>query len=97
MNNSSDAEKRVAVLVDCDNTAPEILDFTLRVVPRRGSLKRTDQACSPQTHGHSGLLDMIRTYGLLQVNQESSCHWSVKIVPKTEDVTGPNAPGAADH
>ncbi len=32
MNNNADAEKRVAVLVDCDNTTPEILDYTLRVV-----------------------------------------------------------------
>lgn len=33
-------------------------------------LKRTDAAFSPQTHGHSGLLDMLRTYGLLIVQRE---------------------------
>ena len=36
MNNNADAEKRVAVLVDCDNTTPEILDYTLRVVAQFG-------------------------------------------------------------
>ena len=36
MNNSADAEKRVAVLVDCDNTSPEILEYALRVVAQFG-------------------------------------------------------------
>lgn len=31
-----DAESRVAVLVDCDNTSPEILEFALRVVAQFG-------------------------------------------------------------
>lgn len=30
------AEARVAVLVDCDNTTPEILEYALRVVPQFG-------------------------------------------------------------
>ena len=29
-------ESRVAVLVDCDNTTPEILEFALRVVAQFG-------------------------------------------------------------
>lgn len=33
---SSAAEARVAVLVDCDNTTPEILEYALRVVPQFG-------------------------------------------------------------
>jgi uncharacterized protein (TIGR00288 family) len=33
---SSDAEVRVAVLVDCDNTTPEILEYALRVVAQFG-------------------------------------------------------------
>ena len=28
------AESRVAVLVDCDNTSPEVLEHALRVFPR---------------------------------------------------------------
>lgn len=33
---SAAAEARVAVLVDCDNTTPEILEYALRVVPQFG-------------------------------------------------------------
>lgn len=33
---SADKESRVAVLVDCDNTTPEILEFALRVVAQFG-------------------------------------------------------------
>lgn len=37
MNNTS-ADRRVAVLVDCDNTTPEILEHTLRVVAQFGRM-----------------------------------------------------------
>lgn len=40
-------------------------------------LKRMDPAFSPQTYGHSGLLNMIRTYDLLALQQEAGGHWSV--------------------
>ncbi len=49
-------------------------------------LKRTDPAFSPQVYGHSGLLDMLRTYDLLTVQQESGGHWSVRLSPKADDV-----------
>lgn len=42
-------------------------------------LRRTDSAFTPNTYGHSGLLDMLRTYDLLQLNQEAGGHWSVKL------------------
>ncbi len=42
-------------------------------------LKRTDPAFSPQTYGHAGLLDMLRTYDLLTLQQEAGGHWSVKL------------------
>jgi uncharacterized protein (TIGR00288 family) len=45
-------------------------------------LKRTDPAFSPQTYGHSGLLDMIKTYDLLVSQQEPGGHWSVRLAPK---------------
>lgn len=45
-------------------------------------LKRTDPAFSPQTYGHSGLLDMIKTYDLLAATQEPGGHWSVRLTPK---------------
>lgn len=44
-------------------------------------LKRTDPAFSPQGYGHSGLLDMLRTYDLLAVQQEPGGHWSVHLNP----------------
>lgn len=40
-------------------------------------LKRTDPAFSPKTYGHSGLLDMLRTYDLLQLYPEKGGHFTV--------------------
>lgn len=53
-------------------------------------LKRTDPAFSPQTHGHSGLLDMLRAYELLVLQQEPGGHWTVRPVPSAD--TPPHAP-----
>lgn len=47
-------------------------------------LKRTDPAFSPQTYGHSGLLNMVKTYDLLIAHQEDGGHWSVSLAPKAE-------------
>jgi uncharacterized protein (TIGR00288 family) len=47
-------------------------------------LKRTDPAFSPQTYGHSGLLDMLRTYDLLTVQQEAGNYWTVRLAPPPE-------------
>ena len=47
-------------------------------------LKRTDPAFSPQTYGHSGLLDMLRTYDLLTVQQEVGNYWTVRFAPPVE-------------
>lgn len=47
-------------------------------------LKRTDPAFSPQTYGHSGLLDMLRTYDLLTVQQEAGNYWTVRLAPAHE-------------
>ena len=65
--------------------------------PLGSYLKRTDPAFSPQTYGHSGLLDMIKTYDLLVAQMEPGGHWSVRLAPKPEGTSGQNAPGAADH
>lgn len=48
-------------------------------------LKRTDPAFSPHTYGHSGLLDMIKTYDLLAAQQEQGGHWSVRLAPSKEE------------
>ncbi len=59
-------------------------------------LKRTDPAFSPQTYGHSGLLDMLRTYDLLTVQQEAGNYWTVRLAPPpdaspaTQTPTAPN-------
>jgi uncharacterized protein (TIGR00288 family) len=42
-------------------------------------LKRTDPGFSPQSFGHSGLLDMIKSYDLLSAQQEMGGHWSVQL------------------
>lgn len=42
-------------------------------------LRRTDPSFTPNTFGHSGLVDMLRTYDLLQLNQETGGHWTVKL------------------
>lgn len=47
-------------------------------------LKRTDPAFSPNVHGHSGLLDMLRTYDLLVLKQEVGGHWSVGLAPAAQ-------------
>lgn len=47
-------------------------------------LKRTDPAFSPRTYGHSGLLDMLRTYDLLTVQQEAGNYWTVRLAPPAE-------------
>ncbi|WP_223210488.1 NYN domain-containing protein [Leptothrix cholodnii] len=157
----------VAVLVDCDNTAPDVLEHALRVVAQFGQvvlrrgysshttlankwqealvrlaftpclqfqyaagkntsdialaldaleamfdrrsdtfclvtsdsdfaylgglgqyLKRTDPAFSPKTDGHCGLLDMLRTYDLLVVQQEPGGHWTVRLEPRAEGEEG---------
>lgn len=51
-------------------------------------LKRTDPAFSPNAYGHSGLLDMIKTYDLLHLIQESGGHWSVGLAVNDEDTVG---------
>ena len=51
-------------------------------------LKRTDPAFSPKAYGHSGLLDMIRTYDLLIAQHEAGGHWSVSLAPKTDSTEG---------
>jgi uncharacterized protein (TIGR00288 family) len=64
--------------------------------PLGAYLKRTDPAFSPQVYGHSGLLDMIRTYDLLIAQQEPGNHWSVKLAPQKDTDNGHATTGAAD-
>lgn len=52
-------------------------------------LKRTDPAFSPKLHGHSGLLDMVKTYDLLKARQEEGGHWSVSLSPRSDAAAEP--------
>ena len=47
-------------------------------------LKRTDPAFSPKSYGHSGLLDMVKSYSGLVLKQEVGGHWTVGLDPKHE-------------
>lgn len=43
-------------------------------------LKRADPSFSPKKYGHSGLLDMLKTYDRLRAQQENGGHWTVRLV-----------------
>jgi uncharacterized protein (TIGR00288 family) len=57
-------------------------------------LKRMDPAFSPQAYGHFGLLNMVKTYDLLALQQEAGGHWSVMKAP-TLDVSKSTSAGNA--
>jgi uncharacterized protein (TIGR00288 family) len=47
-------------------------------------LRRSDPAFSPTTYGHSGFLNMVKTYDLLTVKKEENGSWSVGLATKAE-------------
>lgn len=47
-------------------------------------LKRTDPGFSPTLYGHSGLLDMVKTYELLVLKKIEGADWTVGLAPKNE-------------
>lgn len=51
-------------------------------------VKRTDPSFSPKIYGHSGLLDMLRTYDLLALQQEPGGHWTVRLQSKLDSDEG---------
>jgi len=55
-------------------------------------LKRTDPAFSPNVYGHSGLLDMLRTYDLLRLKQEVGGHWSASLAPSAAPLVSAEEP-----
>jgi uncharacterized protein (TIGR00288 family) len=42
-------------------------------------LRRTDPAFTTKAYGHSGLLEMLRTYDLLKLTQAPGGHWAVEL------------------
>lgn len=54
-------------------------DGRVHLSPLGHYLKRTDPAFSPKNFGHSGLLDMLKTYDLLETRMDDSGHWTVGV------------------
>lgn len=59
-------------------------------------LKRMDPAFSPTTYGHSGLLDMVKTYDLLALKKEEGGHYMVGLNTKHESIDSHSRTGVAD-
>jgi uncharacterized protein (TIGR00288 family) len=62
--------------------AGDTVEGKVALSPLGSYLRRTYPSFSPQVYGHSGLLDMLKTYDLLALHQESNGHWSVKLAEK---------------
>jgi uncharacterized protein (TIGR00288 family) len=52
-------------------------------------LKRTNPAFSPKSYGHSGLLNMLKSYELLETRMETGGHWTVGPIAPMHDA-GPS-------
>ncbi len=79
------AKRRPKFIVDAVNLlASDTAEGKVHLGGLGQYLKRTDPSFSPQIYGHSGLLDMLRTYDLLTVQQEPGGHWSVRLNPKAD-------------
>lgn len=76
------AKRRPLMVVEAVKLmAADTAEGKVHLGPLGQYLKRTDPAFSPQTYGHSGLLDMLRTYDLLAVQQEPGGYWTVRLAP----------------
>jgi uncharacterized protein (TIGR00288 family) len=64
--------------------AADTAEGKVRLDPLGQYLRRTNPAFSAQTYGHSGLLDMLRTYDLLTVQKEAGNYWTVRLAPPHE-------------
>jgi len=58
-------------------------------------LKRTDPAFSPQTYGHAGLVNMLKTYELLNLRLEAGGHWTVGVTQKKDSADSKSAPSSS--
>jgi uncharacterized protein (TIGR00288 family) len=78
-------KRRPKALVDAvDLLAGSASDGKVALGALGSYLKRMDPAFSPQAYGHSGLLNMVKTYDLLALQQEPGGHWSVMKAPVVE-------------
>jgi uncharacterized protein (TIGR00288 family) len=68
--------------------AGDTSDGKVQLAPLGNYLKRTDPAFSPKTYGHSGLLDMVKTYDLLDTRQDAAGYWSVGLAASRHGEAG---------
>lgn len=88
-------KRRPKFLVDAvDLLAGSASDGKVALGTLGSYLKRMDPAFSPQTYGHSGLLNMVKTYDFLALQQEAGGHWSV-MKALVSDAPKPASVGAA--
>lgn len=77
---SANAKRRPRALVDAVSLlAAETPDGKVHLGQLGSYLRRADPSFSPQVYGHTGLLNMIRTYDLLTLTQETGGHWTVRL------------------
>lgn len=73
-------KRRPKFLIDAVSLlVADTTDGKVGIGPLGAYLKRADPSFSPQVYGHSGLLNMIKTYDLLITKQEHGGHWSVRL------------------
>ncbi|MEG0923123.1 MAG: NYN domain-containing protein [Comamonas sp.] len=73
-------KKRPAIVVDAVGLlAAETVDGKVQLSPLGAYLRRADPSFTPKAYGHSGLLDMLRTYEQLELGQLPNGHWTVEI------------------
>ncbi len=88
-------KRRPLMVVDAVKLmAADTAEGKVHLGPLGQYLKRTDPAFSPQTYGHSGLLDMLRSYDLLSVQQEAGNYWTVRLAPSPDGGPAPRAASA---
>lgn len=63
-------------------------DGQVHLGPLGQYLKRTDPAFSPASYGHSGLLDMLRTYDLLSLKKAEGGHYTVALTQPAASEAG---------
>ena len=89
------AKRRPLMVVEAVKLmAADTAEGKVHLGPLGQYLTRTDPAFSPQTFGHSGLLDMLRTSDLLTVQQEAGNYWTVRLAPPAEVAPPPTNPTA---
>jgi uncharacterized protein (TIGR00288 family) len=64
--------------------AADTVEGKVSLSPLGSYLRRTYPSFSPEVYGHSGLLDMLKTYDRLELEKEPNGHWSVKLARRPD-------------